>query len=136
MTQTTLESVERRKTERRQAQGKVFVLLGQYPSSVGQLLNICREGLCCLIDEAGHLNETREISLIGYGEDNNYTAIHALPLDTLDRQDNRTKKGVPQKIRLRFARLSSCQQSQLSRFLSQHTGSAVNGSASAPPWLT
>jgi hypothetical protein len=134
MTQATRESVERRKTERRQAQGKVFVLFGQYPSSVGQLLNICREGLCCLIDEAGYLKETRVISLVGYGEGNSYTAIHALPLDALDWQEKRTKEGAGQKIRLRFARLSSCQQSQLSHFLSQHTGSAVNGGA--PAWLT
>jgi hypothetical protein len=136
MTQIALEPVERRKMARRQAQGKVFVLFGQYPSSVGQLLNICREGLCCLIDEAGHLNETREISLIGYGEDNNYTAIRALPLDSLDCQKKRTKKGARQKIRLRFARLNSYQQSQLSSFLSLHTGIAFNGSASVPPWLT
>ncbi len=122
MFQVTLETVERRKTERRQAQGKVFVLFGQCPSSVGHLLNIGREGLCCLIDETGHLTEPRQISLIGYGEDDSYTAIHALPLDALDWQEKRTKEGAGQKIRLRFAQLTSYQQSQLSHFLSQHTG--------------
>ena len=76
----TQASLERRKMERRQAQGKVFVLFDQCHSSVGQLLNICREGLCCLIKDAGSLEGTRAISLIAYGENNNYTAIHALPL--------------------------------------------------------
>lgn len=133
MLKATLETAERRKTARRQAQGKVFVLFGQYPSSVGQLLNIGREGLCCLIDGAGHPENPREISLVGYGEDNSYTAIHALPLDALDLLEKRTK-GEGQKIRLHFAPLSSYQQSQLSFFLSQHTGSAVHGQT--PPWLT
>lgn len=135
MTQLALETIERRKTERRQAQGKVFVLFGHYPSSsVGQLLNICRDGLCCLIDEARTLENAREISLIGYGEDDSFTAVHALPLDALDWLDKRSKKDAGQRIRLRFARLTSYQQSQLSRFLSQHTGSI--GHSQSPPWLT
>lgn len=134
MTQAALETVERRKTERRQAQGKVFVLFGQHASSVGQLLDICREGLCCLIEEVGHLEKAREISLVGYGEGDSYTAIHALPLDALNWQEKRSKKGAGQKIRLRFARLNPFQQSQLSFFLSQHTGCTGNGHA--PSWLT
>lgn len=133
MTRTALGTVERRKTVRRQAQGKVFVLFGQHASSVGQLLNIGREGLCCMIDEVGHLEATKEISLVGYGEGDSFTAIHALPLDALDWQKKRNK-GTGQKIRLRFARLNSYQQSQLSFFLGQYTGSMDNGRA--PAWLT
>lgn len=130
MLEESLETIERRKTKRRQAHGKVFVLFDQYHISVGQLLNICRGGLCCLTENAEHLEGTQAISLVCYEEDNNYTAIHSLPLNALDWQEEGNRKGVGQKIRLRFAPLTTCQQSQLSRFLSEHSG--FSGTDHAP----
>ena len=128
----TQASLERRKTERRQAQGKIFVLFDQYHSSVGQLLNICRDGLCCLIEDGRNLEGTRAISLIAYGENDSFTAIHALPLDNLAWQKKNGRGKAGKKIRLHFGHLTPHQQSQLSRFLSQHTGYTEH----APAWLT
>ena len=124
MLQESLKAVERRKMKRRQAQGKVFVLFDQHHLSVGQLLNICRGGLCCLIENTSHLEGTQAISLVSYGHDNSYSAIHSLPLDALDWQEQRSRKGARKKIRLRFAPLTTCQQSLLSRFLCEHSGFA------------
>ena len=132
MASISLPSKERRKSQRRNAKGKIFVLFDQHRTKIGQLLNICQDGLCCVALENYQLENTAVVSLVAYGEAEEYSVIQSLPL--IDMKLEKTSGQVEKilKIRLCFASLSHPQQRALAAFLRMHTG--PSGSASETAW--
>ena len=131
MASKSLSSNERRKSQRRNAKGKVFVLFDQHRTKIGQLVDICQEGLCCIAMDTPQLKNTEVVSLVAYGEKKEYSVILSIPLHgmKLEKSSNSIEKGL--KVRLHFARLSHLQQRALAAFLRMHTGPSRSGFESA-----
>ena len=121
MTATSLSSSERRKSQRRNAKGKVFVLFDQHRTKIGQLVDISKEGLCCIALQMPHLENIAVISLVAYGEEQEYSVIQSIPLHDMQLEASDSLRKTL-KIRLHFATLSHPQRRALEAFLRMHTG--------------
>ena len=121
MASLSLSSNERRKSQRRNAKGKIFVLFDQHRTQIGQLIDICQEGLCCIAMKIPHLKNVTVISLAAYGEEEEYSVIQSIPLHEMQLETSDSGKKVL-KIRLHFATLSKAQRRALAAFLRIHTG--------------
>jgi len=127
MATKTMPSTERRKSQRRNTTSKIFVLFGRHRTNIGQVVDICQDGLCCLAMDGPRLENTEAISLVAYGEKEQFSVIKSLPLDHLQLEKSTGPSEKVLKIRLHFADLSHPQQRELAAFLRMHTGPTLTG---------